>query len=49
MASCIKKVEEPHVVAVEHIRRENNFVATDLSEINARIGIDAYISPVNRF
>ena len=47
MASYIRRVEEQHVVVVEHILRENNFAATGLSEINARIGIDAYISPSN--
>ena len=49
MASCIRKAEEQHVVVAEHILRENNFAATDLSEINARIGIDAYLSPFKRF
>jgi len=49
MASCIKKVEEQHVVVVGHILRENNFAATDSSEINERIGIDSYFRPFNSF
>ena len=49
MASCIKKVEEHHVVVVEHILRENNFAATDSSEINERIGIDSNFRPFNSF
>ena len=49
MASCIKKVEEHHVVVVGHILRENNFAATDSSEISERIGIDSNYGPFNSF
>ena len=49
MASFIKKVVVPHVVGVVHILKENNFVATGLSEINERIGIDSNFRPFNSF